>query len=340
MKKVKIYPWDDSNLENRIFERNDLYPLLINYKDSNPFKKLKEQCLNKYNIELDTIEIGKLDEADLIIFFDMPSNRNKIFKECIEKRLYGKMALFIWEPEVVKIENYNLNKHEYFRYIFTMCDDFIDEKRYFKFYYMQPLGLVNPFQTKWKQKKFCCLISGNKKSKVGGELYSERIRAIEYFEKKYNEQFDLYGIGWDEKKFFNRIKIKTKTYKSYKGIADIKLKEMSKYKYCICYENQNNLNGYITEKIFDCFISGCIPIYYGAPNITEYIPQGCFVDKRKYKTYEELTAYLDSITEQQYNEILDNINTFMSGEKAKKFSEQYFVDNVSKKINEIIQKVE
>lgn len=41
--------------------------------------------------------------------------------------------------------------------------------------------------------------------------------------------------------------------------------------------------GYITEKIFDCFFPGVIPIYWGAENVTDYIPQDTFIDRRNLK---------------------------------------------------------
>ena len=40
------------------------------------------------------------------------------------------------------------------------------------------------------------------------------------------------------------------------------------FKFNICAEN-NNTEYYVTEKIFDAFIAGCIPLYYGALNDPE-----------------------------------------------------------------------
>jgi hypothetical protein len=50
----------------------------------------------------------------------------------------------------------------------------------------------------------------------------------------------------------------------------------SKYKFIICFENSKT-PGYVTEKIFNVFLSGSIPIYDGAPNITNYIVPGSFI---------------------------------------------------------------
>lgn len=45
--------------------------------------------------------------------------------------------------------------------------------------------------------------------------------------------------------------------------ADVKEDFLANYKFSICVENSLG-EGYITEKIFECISSGCIPIYWGA----------------------------------------------------------------------------
>jgi len=50
----------------------------------------------------------------------------------------------------------------------------------------------------------------------------------------------------------------------------------SQYKFIICFENSKT-EGYITEKIFNVFLSGSVAVYDGAPNITDYIVPGSFI---------------------------------------------------------------
>jgi len=50
----------------------------------------------------------------------------------------------------------------------------------------------------------------------------------------------------------------------------------SQYKFIICFENSKT-DGYITEKIFNVFLSGSIPIYDGAPNVLDYINKDSFI---------------------------------------------------------------
>jgi len=51
-----------------------------------------------------------------------------------------------------------------------------------------------------------------------------------------------------------------------KGAAHVKGKLSFRYKFCIAIENSLAMD-YVTEKVYDALAAGCVPIYYGAPNI-------------------------------------------------------------------------
>ena len=67
------------------------------------------------------------------------------------------------------------------------------------------------------------------------------------------------------------------------------------HKFSMSFENGNDKYydaGYITEKIYDCLGCATIPIYWGAPNITDHVPADVFIDYREYGTPAELHKYL------------------------------------------------
>ncbi|MRN51404.1 hypothetical protein GJU94_16550, partial [Brucella sp. 10RB9214] len=82
----------------------------------------------------------------------------------------------------------------------------------------------------------------------------------------------------------------------------------------------------------DCFFAGCVPIYWGANNVTDYIAENCFIDKRKFKTYDELYNYMTSMSDQQYLEYLDNIEKYLNSDKIKPFTVEYFAEIISREI--------
>src|SRR5438445_11355992 len=95
---------------------------------------------------------------------------------------------------------------------------------------------------------------GNKTSSHPDELYSERLATIRFLDARAPWNFDLYGPDWSSDR------------PAYRGFADNKIAFMKYYKFPIVYENMKNIQGYITEKIFDAFSAGCVPVYWGASN--------------------------------------------------------------------------
>lgn len=55
-----------------------------------------------------------------------------------------------------------------------------------------------------------------------------------------------------------------------------KIDGLREYRYSIAIEN-SCIPSYITEKFYDCVISGCVPVYYGAPNVADYFPAESYV---------------------------------------------------------------
>lgn len=56
-----------------------------------------------------------------------------------------------------------------------------------------------------------------------------------------------------------------------------KLKLMRPYKFNLAFENGNVID-YVTEKVYQALAAGVLPVYMGAPNIREYVPDGSIID--------------------------------------------------------------
>lgn len=324
---------DEYYKKNRIFDINDKISNRDNCLYS--FFALKEE-LKRNNIDLSTQDINSIEESDIVIYNEMPQDLS------LEKNI-SKSYLLLFETELIKKENWNFEKHKYFNKIFTWNDDFVDNIKYFKFNFSHKIPEIVEFDIQDKSKLFT-IIAGNKKSNDKRELYSKRIEAIRWFEKNHPEDFDLYGIGWDKKTFGGKLRplnrfgflrsLFSEAYPSYRGKVDSKSDTLSKYKFSICYENAKDISGYITEKIFDCFFAGCVPVYWGAPNVTDYIPENCFIDKRKFEKYDELYSYLKNMSAEEYQNYLRNIEKFLKSEKINQFSAEYFAGKIAKVVQE------
>jgi len=223
------------------------------------------------------------------------------------------LILVMWEPPTVQEVLYKPKIHSYFGKIFTWDDDLVDNKKYFKIHYPALKPLI-PNLPSFDEKKFCTMICRRLTSHHPKELYSKRKKMIQFFETKPDGEFDLYGHWW-----------KATKYKNYKGSIQDKLETLKHYKFCICYENMRDVKGYITEKIFDCFAAGVVPVYWGASNVTDFIPEKCFIDRRKFCDEEELYCFLKKIPKEDYQTYLDAAQKFLQSDSAKVFTSEAFI---------------
>src|SRR3989338_8031812 len=225
-----------------------------------------------------------------------------------EKRL-----LFCFEPPVVMPYLYHNYYTGFFEKIFVLFDHLVSQHNYHKFYYPQPsLALINPIPP-FEKKKLSCLINNNKEFPHPQSLYGERRNIIAFFETLPKGEFDLYGANCNG-------------CRDWKGRAPPnKWETLKDYKFCICYENMHTQLGYITEKIFDVLISGCVPVYWGASNVTDYIAEKCFIDRRLFSSDEELYCFLKTMDRSTYERYQEAIKHFLASPQAALFSVENFV---------------
>lgn len=328
---------------NRFFDEKNV---VLNRDDClRPYIELKD-FLMRNNITISTCDIIRPSSADLVIFMDIPSGSDPWLAESLfHKKPLMAIAL---ESKLHCWENLNQELHGHFDKIFIYRDDLIDDKKYIKVNYSFKFPEYVNVVYEHKE-KFCTMISANKSANHTDEIYSERIKAVRWFENNHPDDFDLYGIGWDNLHVFktrwisrvlNRLEplrmLWSEKYPSYRGAIETKLPVLKKYKFSICYENTINDPGYITEKIFDSIFAGCVPIYLGAPNITEFIPDGCFIDKRRFLNYEELYAYMIGLDKQKYMQFIYNINEYINSEQKYFFTVDCFISTIYDSIKEKI----
>jgi len=317
MKEIAIVPFGNVFFKNKIF---DIENQNLNRDNSLvPFYYLKRK-LKKNEISINTIDMyDNIADLDAVLFLTLDF---KLINKCIKNGLENKMVYIALEPPVVIKEHSpeGLKKlGDLFKYIMTWQDDLIDNKKFFKINFPQYFGEQRVEKMKFNNKKLLTNISGNKTSDYPDELYSERLEVIKYFENKHSNEFDFYGIGWDNSK---------DNYKNYLGKVNRKIDAYQKYKFALCFENMKNINGYITEKIYDCFKAQIVPIYWGASNIERYVPKDCFIDYREFNDVDELYKYISSIDKSSYKKYINNINNFLNSDNIKPFGTQCFYQSI------------
>lgn len=133
-------------------------------------------------------------------------------------------------------------------------------------------------------------INANKWSAIAGELYS--LRRVGY---SFDSRIDVYGRGWAESKgstavrvlkeifialrfgaFPQLLNIKSAFHQpaNYLGEVDDKMLALASYKVSLVIEN---CDSYLSEKLVDALLAGCIPVYVGADPTKFGIPENLFI---------------------------------------------------------------
>ncbi len=330
-KFVSIFPYNGKQyLQNVAFDSQKNKGI-----ERSIFLTLKKY-LNERNININTYDISIKKAPYKYVYFDLPYPWNfSAWKLIITNR--NKNILICNEASLTMPFNYWKILHIFFTKVYTWYDELVDNRKYFKILLPKSSIGVETKPKKFGEKKFLVLINKNTLpffpfqllKSFGRELYSERIKSMEFFENAIPDRFFIYGRGWNKPKKYNLTEkiFGFKKYSNYKGEADDKIKLLSNFKYCLCFENLTDVNGDITEKIFDCLKAKCVPIYWGATDVEKYIPKNCFIDFRDFKDYQKLLGYINSISEDEYNEYIKNIKYLLS---EKKFIETWFEDSFAK----------
>jgi hypothetical protein len=306
-------------------------------------RMLREAFL-KQGIELNTPDVNQGRDIAFDLFFE----GHEFVDDGIQKYLVAQE-----NPNINRL-NENRDYCKRFRKVFAWDKRLHDLPNVV--WIMVPNRLeFEPFRAFAERDIFSCLINANKafREALPNDLYLERIKTIRWYERYAPQYFELYGMGWQKPSpaFNLRGKLKRsiaslcvklygyKPFPSYRGEVRDKSSVLRRSKFAYCYENTIGPDNYITEKIFDSFLSGCVPIYWGAENVLEHIPADCFIDRRKFKDTAAVHRYLLSITSEQHAVYQGNIERFLKSERAGLFDAEQFAMTIASNVVQDTQKL-
>ena len=325
----------DGHSNNSLFEAEDS---THRYNPTHTFRLLRQTFL-AHGIEINTPDVNQGRK----ISFDLHMEGRQFTENGIPKYL-------------IALENPNHNRlnesHEYCR---RFAKVFAWDSRLYDLPNVVKILVPNQFShdrfPDYNERDiFSCLINANKafRESLPSDLYLERINTIRWYESHDPEKFELYGMGWTKptpafdfwgkvKRPITRLRTKLFGYKpfpSYRGEVKDKGEVLRRSKFSYCYENTRDLSNYITEKIFDSFLHGCVPIYWGADNVLEYIPADCFIDRRTFKDTAAVHDFLLSISHADYAKFQSNIARFLESDTARIFSAESFVSTIVSQVSQ------
>lgn len=188
------------------------------------------------------------------------------------------------------------------------------------------------------------LINADKYSAIRGELYSLRRSLVAV-----DERIDLFGPGWSDA-FLTRFrrwisalvfatlnggKVSlssavglTKAPLHYLGTSNDKQTTLEKYKYSVVIENSQE---YLSEKLFDCFFAGTIPIYVGADLDVLGIPRRLVVEAEP--TISSVRAAMDFAARMNLKDYQADLEIWMADPQVEAlWSEKLVMEHLLSKI--------
>ena len=325
-KTISYYPYKGVKLED--------YP----FKNKSSWEYNLKELLKKEDVEIHTNDLCDIKKINGALVFDNIFYGNlDIMWDLYNNKKLENSVYINYEPITGHARNHDEEgmKHlaNIFNKIITFDDDLVDGNKFIKGNIANFFSSEIPYKKDFKNRKFLTMITNNtnvdsiiyslnlhnnthyyNRSNVlideVHSIYKEREKAATYFMNKCPDEFDLYGALWPEK--YNKV---------LRGSVsrEEKQQKLSLYKFAISYDSYTNQNGYISEKIFDCFMSKVVPIYLGANNVEKYIPRNCFINKNDYKSYDDLYNYLVNMDEETYNNYIENIERYLKSDNFNKY---------------------
>jgi hypothetical protein len=245
---------------------------------------------------MDDNSILRDDELNIFISIENITNPNFTWYNHYNK--YGeynneKIKLYIYSHITNIIENNNFLS---IPCIYTRINYFKNKNNY----YFNHEKLNQTFD----KKKFCLMIN---KSNLNPLI--NKVEKLLSTIGKIDSIFEYNNI--DDKSCYNSIEF---------------LEILNKYKFIICFENSSN-DGYITEKIFNCFFAKTIPIYWGSSKISKYFNENSYIEYN-----EQNNDWFNKINKLNNNE--NNYNEYIN---SKKISDHYNDENYNDKFINYIQ---
>jgi len=317
MKNIGIAPSHKGALANKIFEVKE-------DRDSirEPWLRLKKRIEDSGGnlATADVVLSEQWKSLDALICLRPDFTFLYILK--IIKRFPDVKLIFV-QTEEEAVTKFCSPRYFLFRNLYDVClswrTDIPLDRRLIHQFYVNPRRTYNVGNS-WD--KSVLLIASNKlkESLKSGFIYPLRLEYIELL-RKYFDRCHIAGYGWD-KPVLNGVE--------YIGEVENKQEVYMGYTFALIIENSAESGG-ISEKIFDAMSGGCIPLYMGAPDVLDFIPEGCFINLREISR-NSLAEKIDKLSLDEIKSYRNNIREFLTSQRYSLFTTEEFIENLEKAI--------
>jgi hypothetical protein len=291
---------------------------------------------------------------DLIMFKDLESLESKDL--ILELNYTGlnqnpsHSIIILTEPLSICKDNFNLEKLDSYQVVFSVFEFHKKLQNYRPLFYpvisKEILTVNEDFFWTHNRSDNLCIIANNYTSFIGDSMYAFRLNLVK--EGLKIGKLDVYGSYWMH--LFPPIVNGRRTVNFLRRQLSLSLLVLMKmfvrsslvipmsvnskkevyvnYKFVLCVENSIH-DGYITEKIFDAMTCGCVPIYLGAKNICDFIPNNLFISLDIGDSFETI---MEKVYACDYLELKRNAHDFLYSENSNNFKAETFSETLTKAV--------
>jgi len=259
------------------------------------------------------------------------ANQEQILRDAVEEAITNTQkkpkAVFLWtsEPYYSTTRNTTSNLYGVPLHIFNLWN-----RRVFfhngTFLYQAFPTVLPPRpepRTTWRSSICCALITYPQGNQI--QTTQERVTVAKHGHSK--KLCDIYGKGWPSGYSLENSR-DGEWWKTKPGI-------LQKYNFCLAMEN-SLLPFYISEKLWDSILNGCLPIYCNNGTVYNDFPRGSFLDIRDYKSLDDLWTTVKTMSLEEWNRRFDLCWTAMETVWKKGQGIDYWKESVEE-VNKTIQ---
>lgn len=215
------------------------------------------------------------------------------------------------------------------RYDLSLGFDYLKDTNYFRHpscyhYYKDPSNLHRQETCDPNKEFFACFLVKNGKRGDGAYKRTEFFHELSKYKPVTSGGPHLNNIG--------RIIPKNET-----------LLFLSSCKFTIAFENNLQYEGYMTEKLFQAYLAGSIPLYSGHSKAQEEVNKEAFISRQNFNTNQEMIEYIKQLDQddkkycEMWNQPITTDNNFSYVKLAttlKEFIQKQFVDPYLQKLKD------
>jgi hypothetical protein len=293
---------------------------------------LYEKARN-HKIIMSTADVLPPEQADIVVYMSQPTPHAILEFKQNNPRI--KTLLILLETSLGGAYGYRPWNHQGFDAILTYKSSLVDHKKYFPMrphaYDHSRIRIGGPFA----QRRVGCLVGANRRFRYRsgammrtkgwrfswadwidyvfcpGELITYRSKVGRLCAQYDLGVFDIYGEGWE---------IFPETRNRCLGVPQASsLQYLGEYRYCFAFENHYGRESLISERIWDALWGDAVPVYYGNPDVSKYIPKECFINAADFASPSKMLEWLERSSERDWAKFHDAGRTFLHSNKMDEF---------------------